>query len=131
MTTDLWMLAATAILAAFMFLIYAVGRFKEPGGIAWAFGNRATSFDRVDPWVARAVRAHQNLTENLVPFAALVLVAHVSGKANAVTALAAQVFFWCRLGHLMTYTAGIAYARTAFFSAGLLAELAILMQLLK
>lgn len=131
MTTDLWMLVDTAVLAMFVFLIYAMGRFKEPGGIAWAFGNRDVSFDRIDPWVARAIRAHQNLTENLAPFAILVLAAHVSGKANETTALGATIFFYARLAHVALYTTGWKYLRTAAFGAGIIGNLVILSQLLK
>ena len=33
-------------------------------------------------WIGRAKRAHLNMIENLLPFAALVLVAHVTGAAR-------------------------------------------------
>lgn len=128
MTTDLWMLFASGAWSAMVFLIYAFGRFSAPGGIAWAFGNRDTPFE-VAPWVARAVRAHQHLTENMTFFAILVLVAHVAGKANAMTALGAEIFFIARVAHTLLYTAGIAYLRTAAFSAALIGEIIIAVQL--
>ena len=43
-------------------------------------------------WAERAKRAHINMAENLAPFAALVLVAHVTGAANATTAMGAAIF---------------------------------------
>lgn len=128
MTTDLWMLVATGLLSAFMFLIYAVGRFKVPGGLSWAFGNRDTPLE-VAPWVSRAVRAYQNLTENIGVFAILVLTAHVAGKANEATALGASLFFYARVAHVVLYTAGIAYLRTAAFTVALAGEVLILIQL--
>jgi uncharacterized MAPEG superfamily protein len=130
MTTDLWMLVATGLLSTFVPLIYAAGRFQVPGGFAWAFGNRETPLD-VAPWVSRAVRAHQNLTENLALFAILVLTAHVAGKANAATALGASLFFWGRLAHIFIYTAGLVYLRTAVFFVAAAGELVILLQLFK
>lgn len=128
MTTDLWMLVWTALLSLFFFLTYGLGRMQLPGGIQWAFGNRDTPIEG-PPWVERAVRAHHNLIENIGPFAILVLVAHVSGKANATTALGATIFFWGRVGHAATYIAGLIYVRTAVFFLATIGELMILAQL--
>jgi uncharacterized MAPEG superfamily protein len=129
MTTDLWMLVATGLWSALIPAIYASGRFQVAGGFAWAFGNRDTTL-AVAPWVDRAVRAHQNLTENLALFAILVLVAHVTGKANDATALGATLFFAGRILHTLTYTAGLKYVRTAMFFLAAGGELLIFVQLL-
>lgn len=128
MTTDLWMLVWTAVLSLFFFSLYAPGRFLTPGGLAWAFGNRDQPL-AVPAWTERAVRAHQNLTENLAPFAILVLVAHLTGKANETTALGATLFFWGRVAHALTYTAGLIYVRTIVFFIAAIGELMILFQL--
>ena len=128
MTTDLWMLVYTALLSMFFFLTYLTGRTMAAGGLDWAFGNRDAPL-AVPAWTARAQRAHANLVENLAPFAILVLVAHVAGKANATTALGATVFFWGRVGHAVTYIAGLIYIRTLVFFVGTLGELMILSQL--
>lgn len=130
MTTDLWMLVATGLISAVIPLIYLVGRVQVPGGITWAFGNRDTVLE-VPAWVSRTVRAHNNLTENLAPFAILVLVAHVAGKANEATALGATLFFWGRVAHLATYVAGVQYLRTAAFFVAVGGEILILLQLLR
>src|SRR5262247_3795842 len=58
-------------------------------------------------WVGRADRAHSNMLENLVLFAALVLVAVVANKTNSSTLLGAQIFFWARLAYAVIYVAGI------------------------
>ena len=50
-------------------------------------------------WAGRAYRAHHNMLESLVLFAALVLVAVVTNKTNATTLLGAQLFFWARLAY--------------------------------
>jgi uncharacterized MAPEG superfamily protein len=65
----------------------------------------------------------------LAPFAILVIVAHLTGKANSTTALGATLFFWARVAHAATYLAGIIYARTAAFFVGVVGELMILSQL--
>jgi uncharacterized MAPEG superfamily protein len=130
MTTDLWMLVASALLCLLVPGIYLVGRVQTPGGMAWGLGNRDTPL-AVPAWARRAERAHANLIENLAPFAILVLVAHVAGKANAVTALGAVIFFLGRVAHVIVYTAGIVGVRTAVFFVATAGELLILAQLLR
>jgi uncharacterized MAPEG superfamily protein len=130
MTTDLWMLVATALMSLLLPGVYLVGRARAPGGTQWAFGNRETSL-KAPAWVDRAIRAHANLTENLAPFAILVLVAYVTGKANATTALGATIFFLGRLAHFAVYTAGIVGLRTAVFFVATVGEVMILIQLLR
>ena len=71
----------------------------------------------VPEWAARAQRAHLNLLQNLAPFAILVLVAQVSGKANATTALGETIFLWARVAHAAICIAGIKYLRTLVFVA--------------
>ncbi len=130
MTTDLWMLVATGLWGALIPMIYAAGRFQVPGGIAWAFGNREAPLPAAS-WVERTVRAHQNLTENLALFAILVLVAHVAGKANEMTALGASLFFYARIAHTLIYASGLVYLRTIAFFVGTGGEILILLQLFK
>jgi uncharacterized MAPEG superfamily protein len=121
MTTDLQMLVWTALLCLVLPGLYAIGRSARPGGLAWGLGNRDTKLEAA-PWVERAVRAHANLVENLPPFVALVLVAHVTGRADETTALGASVFFWARVAHAAAYTAGVVYVRTAVFLVSLVGE---------
>lgn len=128
MTTDLWMLVWTALLCVSLPFTYLFGRTQVPGGVAWGLGNRDEPFE-VRPWAARAYRAHMNLVENLAPFAILVLVAHVSGKANATTALGATIFFWGRVAHAAVYIAGIIGLRTLVFLVASIGEIMILIQL--
>lgn len=129
LTTDLRVLVYTGILSLMLPIVYATGRFMTPGGLKWGAGNRDAEM-RFPAWSERAVRAHANLTENLAPFAILVLVAHLSGEANDLTALGARIFFWARVAHIVVYTAGITGLRTLAFAAGLAAEILILVQIL-
>ena len=129
MTTDLWMLVWSAVLCLVTPYPGVTVLLSMPGGSAWGFGNRDYDFT-VAPWILRARRAHANMVENLIPFACLVLAAHVAGKANATTAFAAQLFFWSRVAYTLVYMAGIPYLRTIVFSSGVLACFLILLQLL-
>ena len=128
MTTDLWMLVATALLALILPFVYSTSRILRPGGFAWSLSNREQPLE-ISPWTARAIRAHQNLVENIGPFAVLVLVAHVAGKSDPLTALGSTIFFWSRLAHALLYIAGLTYLRTFAFGAGLVGEVVILRQL--
>ena len=130
MTIDLWMLVATALLEVTIPFIYLGGRMQVPGGLQWGLGNREQPFP-VPGWVGRAERAHANLTENLAPFAILVLVAHVTGKANTLTALGSEIFLLGRIAHVAVYTAGITVVRTLTFVVASVGELLILIQLFR
>jgi len=130
MTTDLWMLVASALLCHMLTLVYGVGRSQVPGGLGWGLGNRDSSLAVAD-WTARSVRAHLNMLENLTPFAILVLTAHVTGKANSMTAIGATLFFLARVAHAVVYTAGITVVRTVVFFVGVIGEIMILIQLFR
>lgn len=129
MTTDLTMLVYSAALCILTPSIGIVGLSLQPGGFAWGIGNREQPFP-VPAWVDRARRTHANLLENLLPFAILVLVAHIAGKADATTATAATGFFFARVAYTVIYVAGIPGLRTLVFSAGVLAEVVILARIL-
>jgi uncharacterized MAPEG superfamily protein len=125
------MLTWSAILCLIVPNLAVGGLTGAPGGFAWGLGNRDQPFEGLPAWVGRARRAHTNLVENLVVFAALVLVAQVAGKTNAMTALGAQLFFWGRVAHLATYMAGLVPWRTLAFAVAILGEWLIVFQLLR
>jgi uncharacterized MAPEG superfamily protein len=81
-------------------------------------------------WAARMKAAHVNAVENLVVFAALVLIANVVGISNSTTVLACEVYFWARLVHVVSYTFAIPWVRTFAFVAGFACQVAIALQLL-
>ena len=74
-------------------------------------GNRE-GLPEMTGWAGRAKRAHLNMVENLVLFAALVLIAVVSQKTTALTATGAAIFFWARLVFAIVYLIGIPWLRT-------------------
>jgi len=81
-------------------------------------------------WAGRAARAHHNMLENLVLFAALVLTAVVAGRTNGATLLGAQLFFWARLAYAVIYVAGIPWLRTAVWFVSVIGLVIIFLQLL-
>jgi uncharacterized MAPEG superfamily protein len=92
-------------------------------------GNRE-NMPAIAGWGGRAKRAHANMVENLVLFAALVLAAQVAGKTNDMTALGAQLFFWARVAYAGIYLAGIAWIRTGAWAVSIAGLVLILLQLI-
>ena len=101
MSPDLKYLLFSTILCFVQVLIAATGA-NQQVGLPKLAGNRE-DVPAYTGWAGRAKRAHLNMIENLVLFAALVLIAAVSGKANATTAMGAMIFFWGRLAYAVIY----------------------------
>lgn len=127
MTTDLTMLAWIAGLTTLMWLPYIVAHIVNVGLLP-ALTYRADDVP-LPAWAARAKKAHYNAIESLAPFAALVVVAHLTAAANAATAAAAVTYFWARVAHYILYTLGVPFGRTLTFAIGWLAMLWIFWQI--
>ena len=97
-------------------------------GLPALAGNRE-HLPPIEGWAGRARRAHRNMLENLALFASLVLVAQVAGKANATTALGAELFFWARLIYAPVYVVGIPFLRTAAWLVSVVGLVMIFLQL--
>jgi uncharacterized MAPEG superfamily protein len=128
MTTDLWMLVWSAVLCVLLFLPYVLAR-VQVWGLVDTVGY-PKSPPALPDWAQRAHRTHINMAENIGPFAALVLVAHVTGLANETTALGATIFFWARLAHAVVFIAGLPWVRTLAFVVGVVGEALILVRIL-
>jgi uncharacterized MAPEG superfamily protein len=118
MSPDLHYLLFATILCFVQVLIAASGANTQVG-LPKLAGNREDLPDMMG-WAGRARRAHLNMIENLVLFAALVLIAAVAGKANATTALGAMIFFWARLAYAVIYLIGIPWLRTLAWFVGVI-----------
>ena len=130
MTTDLKYLAFTAILTASLWIPYIVAQVMTNGLLAPT--NYVDPAPRpVPPWGRRADRTYLNAVEAFAPFAAIVLVAHLAGKANAMTAFWAAWFFWMRLVHAGVYLAGVPYVRTLVFTLGYVGVAGIFWEVIK
>lgn len=126
---ELGLLAWSALLCLALALPYATG-LTLTRGLPIMAGNRE-GFAEPTGWMGRAKRAHMNMVENLVPFAALVLVAAIANKFGPLTALGAQLFFWARLVHAVSYIAGIPYVRTAAYAVGLVGMVLIFIAIIR
>lgn len=128
MSAELTYLTWTAGLTAILWLPYILNMIMVRGLMdAVGYPEDPTP---LAPWAARLKAAHYNAVENLVVFAALVLVAHLAQATNETTAMAAMIFFWARLVHAVAYALAIPFVRTLAFAAGFVAIVMILVQLL-
>jgi uncharacterized MAPEG superfamily protein len=112
------------ILAASLWIPYIVGVNTVPEGSLPA--DAPDGFVRIGnpalhrPWVQRAYRAHQNLLEQGIPFAVLVLLVDRLDGFTALTYWTAIAFFWLRVAHAVGYITGGARLplRPLIFTAG-------------
>jgi len=129
MSPDLKYLLFSTLLCFVQVLIAATGA-NRAVGLPTLAGNRE-KLPEITGWAGRAKRAHLNMIENLVLFAALVLIAAAAGKANAMTAMGAMIFFWARLAYAVIYLAGIAWLRTVAWFVSVIGMALIAIELLK
>lgn len=130
MTTDLKYLAYTAILTASLWIPYVVCQVMTNGFLK-PTNYRDPAARPVPLWGKRADRAYLNAVEVFAPFAALVVIAQITGKADAMTAFWAAFFFWMRLAHAVLYWLAIPYVRTLVFVLGFVAVAGIFWELIK
>ena len=122
----MWLLWALAL--TFVQMLVAVSGATLQVGLPALAGNRE-GLAPCTGWAGRAQRAHHNMLESLVLFAALVLIAVVTNKTNSATLLGAQIFVWARLVYALVYMAGIPWLRTLVWLVSVIGLILIFVQL--
>ena len=128
MKTELLYLAYVTAFTGLLWVPYILDRIAVRG-VMDAVGYPAKPKPQ-SPWAQRLMLAHYNAVENLVVFAALILLAHAMGVTSAAIATAAVVYFWARVVHAVSYTFGIPWVRTLSFAVGFFAQAVVAWQLL-
>ncbi len=121
-------LLVCAVVLAFVQLLAAVLGAMQQAGLPALLGNRE-GFPEITGWAGRAQRAHRNMIENLVLFAALVLAAAIAGRTNGQTLLGAQIFVWARLAYAVIYVIGLPLLRTVSWAVSVIGMAMIAAQL--
>jgi len=114
MTPELKYLVLIATFTALMWVPYILDVIFS-NKLSDAVGYPSSPLVR-SPWAERLKKAHYNAIENLVPFAAIVLVAHAAGVSNSATAAGAAAYFWARIAYAVSYTLAIPWLRTLTFA---------------
>ncbi len=128
MTSELTSLIWVTALTAFLWIPYTLNTIVVRG-LMDAVGYPADPKPLAE-WAQKMQAAHANAVENLVVFAALVLIANAAGVSNETTVLACTVYLWSRVVHLLAYTFAIPWVRTLSFVAGFACQVAIILQLI-
>jgi uncharacterized MAPEG superfamily protein len=128
MTPELKYLALISVFTALMWLPYVLNIMMN-NNINAALGYPETPLI-MSPWAERLKKAHYNAVENLVLFAAVVLIASEMEISNAATISASAAYFWARIAHAVFYAAGIPYLRTLSWAVALGGVLCIAWQVL-
>ena len=120
---------AWAVALAFVQVLIAVQGAMMQVGLTTLVGNRE-KFPELTGWAGRAHRAHNNMIQNLVLFAALVLAAVAAGRTNNMTLLGAELFLWARVAHAIVYLIGLPWLRTGVWAVSVAGLILIFAQLL-
>jgi uncharacterized MAPEG superfamily protein len=129
MKPELNLLVWAAALTVVQVLVAVMGAYNQVG-LMKLVGNR-DDMPKMAGWAGRAERAHLNMLQNLVLFAALVLVAVATGKTNDMTLLGAQLFLWGRVAYAIIYLAGLPWLRTLSWFVSVIGLVLIFLQLVK
>jgi len=93
MSTELLYLFPTTILLTIMWIPHVIGQVTSKGTLTADNYRLLRNNSDLPAWGRRADRAHINLVEQFGAFAALVVIAHLLGVANEMTAAAAMTYF--------------------------------------
>ena len=124
---ELTMLMWASILYVVQVLLGALAADMQ-NGMAWGLGNRAKT-PTVEGWGGRAQRAYVNMSENLLPFACLVLIAYSLDRTGELSVLGAEIFLVSRLAYAVLYVAGIKVLRSLAYFGGVAGMVLIIAQL--
>jgi len=116
MSVELKYLALVSVFTAVMWIPYILNVIMVRG-VMDAVGYPENP-KPIAQWAMRMKAAHYNAVENLVVFAALVLVANAVGARSEATAMACVIYFWARVAHALAYTFALPWIRTLAFTIG-------------
>ena len=128
MKPELMYLVWVTMLTAVMWIPYILNRIMVRG-IADTVGYPVNPKPQ-SPWAQRMQAAHANAVENLVVFAALVLVAQDAGVSNSTTVMACMIYFWARVAHFAAFALALPWVRTLAFAVGFACQITLAEHLL-
>ncbi|MEM9387902.1 MAG: MAPEG family protein [Pseudomonadota bacterium] len=104
MTSVLWAVFATLVLAMVQVGVQSVVTLRQAGG-AWVAGPRDRPF-HVTGVSGRLVRAHRNLLEIIPQFFAAVFLVHLAGEPSRISDYGAWIFVVSRVLYVPAYAWG-------------------------
>ena len=116
-----------AVVLGLVQLVIATVLATKDQGLAYNMSPRDLPPPPVSRLSARMLRAFANFRETFVYFAVAVLVVTALGKANATSALGAQLYFWARVIYIPIYAAGVSFVRTAVWTVSVIGLVMVLL----
>ena len=129
--TKLYWLTLSVLMTALFWLPYVLDRMIVRGLMGTMAAAVPESGKPQSAWAQRGKSAHWNAVENLAIFAPAVLTAHLLNISTYATQFAVVLYFFARLVHFVVYTLGVSVVRTLAFTAGWIAQIIILISILK
>lgn len=129
LSTELYWLSLTVLMTALFWVPYILNRMKEQGMWTALWDPQGHTAAKA-VWADRMMRAHENAVENLIIFAPLILILHLTGMNTSITAGASMLYFFARLAHYFVFTFGIPLLRVVTFAFGFGAQMALALTVL-
>ena len=128
LTTDLSALAVISIFTGTIWIPIILNRLIELG--PWTvLKNPQPDIRAESEWAYRLAHAHRNAVENLAIFAPLIIIIHILGLNNSLTASVATVYVFARIAHTVIYAVGIPLLRTIAFFVGFICQLMLCLRI--
>ena len=125
MTTELYLLSCTLILAILQIMLTSILRTRETGG-AYNTGPRDDEGPPVGTLTGRMQRAQKNLYETLPLFMGAVLIVTLAERESTLSFYGAWMYFLARVVYVPLYAAGIPLLRTLTWLISLIGMLMVL-----
>lgn len=129
LSTELYWLVLTVSLTAVMWVPYIINRMAELG-IMQALWDPLGHTEAKAAWANRMIQAHVNAVENLIVFAPLVLLVHITGQSTALTVNACVIYFVARLVHYLGFTFAVPVVRVVSFLTGFYTQMVLALSVL-
>jgi uncharacterized MAPEG superfamily protein len=129
MSPDLFVLACVLVLALIQILLFDVARTGQYG-LKWNMSPRdQADMPPLSDMAKRLERAQANLFETLPLFIGAILIAHVSERANDLTALGAHLYLFGRIAYVPLYAFGLSPWRSLAWIVSLVGLLMVIWRL--
>ena len=125
MTTELYLLSCTLILAILQIMLASILRTRETGG-AYNTGPRDDEGPPVGKLTGRMQRAQKNLYETLPLFMGAVLIVSLAERESTLSLYGAWMYFLARVVDVPLYAIGIPVLRTLTWLISLIGMLMVL-----
>ena len=124
MTVEFAYLAAATLLTLIIRAAWMLNKVQVRGlGVVVGYPKESKPLSE---WGHRLWVAHEDAIQSLVTFAILVIIVEISKLADESTAIAAAVYFWARVLHVLAYVLALRWVKTIAYIAGFISQLWLL-----